>query len=383
MRLFFFLALILSGWALQAQNRYVVETAESGDGALTLLGRYRLDRDACNLDEFYKINKLKKNEGLKLGVRYKLPIIIYKFNKKTIMGSVGIKDEALALRIDEYNKRMFIRGIKAKTYQSDLELWVPHGLVHCSPTVFKAPKQREYGFLGKKFKNITLKDNKLAGAVYYLIPGHGGPDPGAVGKTGKHVLCEDEYAYDVTLRLAKSLLEHGAVVYLLVEDPNDGIRDIQYLPADSDEKAFGNKKIPVNQKARLQQRTDQVNKLYEKHRGEGTTYQRVIEIHVDSRAKHERIDLFFYYSPGSTVGRGTAKAMYEVMKNRYAENRENGRYEGSVIPRDLFTLVNCTPPSVFIELGNIQNRYDQKRITVVANRQAIADWLAEGLMLDY
>jgi N-acetylmuramoyl-L-alanine amidase len=379
--------LVLLTWcslsAVSAQMRYVVETAQPGDGALALLGRYRLDRDPCNLEEFYRINKIKKNQGLQVDVQYKLPIRIFTFNQKSIMGTVGIQDEATALRIDDYNHKMYIRGIKPGRYQSDRQLWVPHGLLHCKPTVLKAPAQREYAFLGKKHQKIVLKDNQLAGAVYYLIPGHGGPDPGAVGKVGKNILCEDEYAYDVTLRLAKTLLEHGAVVYLMVQDPNDGIRDVEYLSCDSDEKLMGGKKIPVNQKSRLQQRTDLVNALFEKHRKEGATYQRLLEIHVDSRAKHERIDLFFYYAPGSIVGRAAAKAMYEVMSDRYRENRKNGQYEGAVIPRDLFTLTNSLPPSIFVELGNIQNRYDQKRLTVVANRQLIADWLAEGLMLDY
>jgi hypothetical protein len=180
--------------------RYVVETAQPGDGALALLGRYRLDRDPCNLEEFYRINKIKKNQGLQVDVQYKLPIRIFTFNQKSIMGTVGIQDEATALRIDDYNHKMYIRGIKPGRYQSDRQLWVPHGLLHCKPTVLKAPAQREYAFLGKKHQKIVLKDNQLAGAVYYLIPGHGGPDPGAVGKVGKNILCEDEYAYDVTLR---------------------------------------------------------------------------------------------------------------------------------------------------------------------------------------
>ena len=37
--------------------------------------------------------------------------------------------------------------------------------------------------------------------------------------------AEDEYAYDITLRLAKELLAHGAEVYIIIQDENDGIRD--------------------------------------------------------------------------------------------------------------------------------------------------------------
>lgn len=374
---------LLLGSTSFAQKKFVTDQALAGDGPLAILARFRLEREPCNLEEFYKINKIKKNQPLKVGVFYKVPIQIYTYNRKSIMSTTGIKDEALAKRLDEYNYKMFMRGIKWESYKANLQLWVPHGMLSCPLPPMAAPAGRDYPFLGKDNRKIVLKDEKLAGAVYYLIPGHGGPDPGAVGKAGRHVLCEDEYAYDVTLRLAKNLLEHGAVVHLVVQDPNDGIRPLAYLLCDSDEVLLGGKDIPVNQKARLQQRTDLINELFDKHRKDGHTYQRVVEIHVDSRAKHERIDLFFYYFPGSAISKATAKAMFEVMQEKYKEHRKNGTYEGAVIPRELFTLANAKPPTVFIEMGNIQNQFDQKRLTVVSNRQAIADWLAEGLLLDF
>ena len=37
-------------------------------------------------------------------------------------------------------------------------------------------------------------------------------------------------------------------------------------------------------------------------------------------------------------------------------------------------------PSVYIELGNIRNAFDQQRIIVESNRQAIANWLLEGIL---
>jgi N-acetylmuramoyl-L-alanine amidase len=36
--------------------------------------------------------------------------------------------------------------------------------------------------------------------------------------------------------------------------------------------------------------------------------------------------------------------------------------------------------AVFIELGNIRNPQDQKRFILEDNRQAVANWLTEGLM---
>ncbi|HMR43162.1 MAG TPA: hypothetical protein PKC40_04985, partial [Saprospiraceae bacterium] len=61
---------------------YVKATALAGDGVNILLRRYGLFDYPCNRDEFYKINKLKKNSGLIVGHEYQLPIFIYKYNGK-------------------------------------------------------------------------------------------------------------------------------------------------------------------------------------------------------------------------------------------------------------------------------------------------------------
>ncbi|MFC2132819.1 N-acetylmuramoyl-L-alanine amidase, partial [Bacteroidota bacterium] len=74
----------------------------------------------------------------------------------------------------------------------------------------------DYPIFGSKYSKVEIIDNQLKGTVYYLVAGHGGPDPGALGKYGNYTLPEDEYAYDVTLRLARSLISHGALVYLIV-----------------------------------------------------------------------------------------------------------------------------------------------------------------------
>ena len=38
---------------------------------------------------------------------------------------------------------------------------------------------------------------------------------------------------------------------------------------------------------------------------------------------------------------------------------------------------------VFIEIGNIQNSLDMVRLAKASNREAMARWLAEGLMEDF
>ncbi|MBK7872679.1 MAG: N-acetylmuramoyl-L-alanine amidase [Saprospiraceae bacterium] len=81
--------------------------------------------------------------------------------------------------------------------------------------------------------------NKLKGKIFYLSSGHGGPDPGATTRRAGRTICEDEYAYDVALRLCRLLVSHGATAYMIVRDPNDGIRSEELLKCDQDEIVWG------------------------------------------------------------------------------------------------------------------------------------------------
>ncbi|WP_338875527.1 N-acetylmuramoyl-L-alanine amidase [Spirosoma sp. SC4-14] len=235
--------------------------------------------------------------------------------------------------------------------------------------------------LGPKHARVAIKDHRLSGAVYYLASGHGGPDPGAIGHYGKAALAEDEYAYDVTLRLARALLEHDATVYMIIRDPNDGIRDEKILRLDHDEVTYPNQTIPLNQTARLRQCTDAVNRLYRKHKG---AYQRLITIHVDSRSVGEMIDVFFYHHDKSAPGKKLAKHIHRSFDSRYKRSQPNRNYLGTVSDRSsLFVVRNCLPPTVFIELGNIRNEKDQRRFLLADNRQALANWICDGIRADY
>lgn len=237
-----------------------------------------------------------------------------------------------------------------------------------------------YEIFGNKYKEVTIKNRELNRAVFYLMSGHGGPDPGAIGMLNGHLLCEDEYAYDVTLRLARNLVECGATVYMIIRDLNDGIRDDQFLPPDKDEVCFPDNPIPLSQLARLRQSTKAVNKLYAENKGK---FQRLVVIHVDSRSERENIDVFFYHDKGSNTGKRLANTLKETIGQRYARHQPTRGYKGSVSERNLYVIKNSLPPSVFIELGNINHTRDQQRFIFSDNRQAVANWLRDGLIDDF
>ncbi|MBU2995482.1 N-acetylmuramoyl-L-alanine amidase [Cellulophaga baltica] len=263
------------------------------------------------------------------------------------------------------------------------------GRVYKIPTVLNTKVETKtkdvtgisYAIFGDKYAEVISQSTRLEGAVYYLVSGHGGPDPGAMTTYRGKAIAEDEYAYDVTLRLAKELLSHGAMVYIIVRDPDDGIRDDRILEIDRDEVVYPDKIIPLNQVARLKQRVEVVNELYRKNKGK---YQRLIVTHVDSRSKGQNIDVFFYHHEKSTNGKKLAESIHKTFQAKYKKYQPNRTYEGTFEDRSSLYLVKKTHPAMtFIEIGNITNKKDQRRILDYENRQALAKWISEGVLLDY
>ena len=270
--------------------------------------------------------------------------------------------------------------IIGKTYRLPVKADIKTEIQKSAPIATAIQEKIVYEIFGNTYKEVTIKSKELNQTVYYLMSGHGGPDPGAIGSLNGHLLCEDEYAYDVTLRLALNLIERGATVYMIIRDPNDGIRDEQYLKPDRDEVCFPDKTIPLSQLARLRQGTTAVNKLYIENKGK---FQRMVVIHVDSRSQKENIDVFFYHDKRSDAGKKLAITLKQTFGQRYARHQPTRGYNGSVSARNLYVIKNSFPPSVFIELGNINHTRDQQRFIFSDNRQAVSNWLRDGLLEDY
>jgi N-acetylmuramoyl-L-alanine amidase len=373
--------------------------------AAELLTKFQLDGYDCGVQLFQKINSLSSiNAPLKNGQTVTLPVLIYKYNDKTIRSSLGTTDLELAKMVQSYNADMSKLGLRNNTYQSSGLLLVPYHALNCRETKKKTAKPVEkedvvanrentegvekltaksvkgaktFAIFGKKYQDVEQVDRTLKGKVFYVEGGHGGPDPGAEAKVQGRTLCEDEYAYDVSLRVARELIKHGAVVYIINRDPTDGIRDGDFLVCDSDELTYPDIKVARNHKERLTQRSDAVNLLYEANRKKGIKDQRLIVIHVDSRGVSQQTDTFLYYQNGNDDSYKIAKRMQKTLETKYAPYRD---YKGTLTTRDLHMLRECKPTTVYVELGNIRNEFDRKRLMIKNNRQAIAKWLTEGFM---
>lgn len=353
----FLLFVLLSSAQLLAQTSYKEVVAKEGDGIWVLLRQNGLN-PTTHFQAFVDLNQqnLGKDNSLYAGRTYRLPLP----DGSAVTASTASEETSAAKTAAAAKASAPAKAVpeaKAEALVLDILLF------------------------GKNYSRVEIKDQRLKGAVYYLTAGHGGPDPGAIGKYGPYELSEDEYAYDVTIRLARRLMEHGATVYMIVQDENDGIRDESILPMDRDEVSYPNDVIPLSQKERLRQRTNAVNKLALQHKG---AYQRMLAIHVDSRSKGQNIDVFFYHHENSHSGKRLAENIHQTFTAKYNRHQPNRNYFGNVSTRSsLYVIKYSHPPAVFIELGNIKNDLDQRRFVLADNRQALANWICEGIITDY
>ena len=351
-----FLAFLFSGTTLWAQQK---ATPKAGEGISSFLLRHNRSPKKY-YDDFIELNKQKlgKNNVLKVGVTYVIPPV--KKSTTTSAKTTPVKNTGA--------KNTTSEGAGTKQPSSKAKSTK-------IGTTINEP------LFGKQLANVKVTSNRLAGACFYVVSGHGGPDPGAIGKVGRYELHEDEYAYDIALRLARNLMQEGAEVHIIIQDAKDGIRDDSYLSNSKRETCMGDA-IPLNQVQRLQQRCDKINALYRKDR-KNPSYCRAIFIHIDSRSKGKQTDVFFYYSNKKGDSKRLANNMKDTFESKYDKHQPNRGFSGTVSGRNLYVLSHTTPASVFVELGNIQNTFDQRRLVINSNRQALAKWLMEGFLKDY
>ncbi len=352
----FFLG-ILGIWAtaLRGQDSLLQVVAEPGDGVYSLLRKHGAD-PSRTLNDFLALNetRLQGGTGLYEGLTYLIPIP--REVSESVTPGAGVETPPLAAP-----------GAAAPADET--------------PTDETPAAYASYDIFGAEYAEVRPESSRLENTVFYLISGHGGPDPGAMTRYGDTEISEDEYAYDVTLRLARKLIAQGAQVYIIIRDPDDGIRDTRILEMDKDEVAYPDQPIPLNQVARLKQRVEAVNLLYREHVGK---HQRLVVTHVDSRSQGQNIDVFFYYHEKSKTGKKLAENIHETFRKKYAQYQPNRVYSGTFEDRsNLYLVKNTLPATTFIEIGNIRNTRDQRRILDPDNRQALANWICEGLILDY
>jgi N-acetylmuramoyl-L-alanine amidase len=380
-----------------SQDSYLSFKAKKGDKLDKILRFYHLPVTKDTKQKFAELNKKKIDEDFQLlyGVKYFLPIYIVESQNLTkfLKDKVPNEDlEVLKQRILNYTKLLRKQGVAVPKST----FLIPYN--YLSAQVQTVPKEEKKEvvskaenvkskenfklfkpYYGKKYQKVKVKSRILKNCAFYLVSGHGGPDPGAIGYFEGKELDEDEYAYDITLRLARHLEENGATVYMITIDTVDGIRDDKFLETSNREVFYGGVTIPLNQKERLQTCADIVNKLYKSNRNK-KKHNISINIHLDSRSETEKVDVFFYYQEQSSTSKQIAITLQKTLEEQYEKHQPGRGYSGTVETRNLFMLKNSLPPTVYIELGNIRNRSNQYRFIDNTNREALAKWLCLGLI---
>ncbi len=316
----------LSGLSVSAASaqagpsvEYATATPRPGDGIWTLLRRNGIDPTPASVTEFKKLNadRLRGRDLLRTDISYRLP------------GGTGASIHPI---------------------------------------------------FGAKYERVERKSSALAGNVYYLVGGHGGPDPGSIGTYRGKRVYEDEIAYDTMLRTARELIAHGATVEIIIQD-DDGIRDEEHLAGDRDERHADGSAIALSPVKRLRARTELINKLYMEHRATARE-QRVLAFHVDATGLRvePQIDVHFVHATPS--GYAVSRTLSNTMRAKYAAHQPGRGYHERIERRNLYILKNTIPVAVLVELGNIRHQGDQIRLMKPGNRQALAEWLTDGILAE-
>ena len=191
-------------------------------------------------------------------------------------------------------------------------------------------KKRNYEFL----QLPDIERNKF----YVVIdPGHGGPDPGAIGIGG---LRETEVVLDVSKRVKKLLSEKGVIVRLTRNNEID---------------------LDLPPRVSIANRTDA---------------DVFVSIHANaSRGKRRDINGLetFYYSGwrGRLLAKKIQKQILKVSPGSPDRGVRQGRY---------FVIKNTRMPAVLVEIGFLTGRLDARRLEKSIHRQRIAYAITKGIL---
>lgn len=225
---------------------------------------------------------------------------------------------------------------------------------------------------------VCFPGDDLYGTVVVIDPGHGGQDPGSHGRFGKDDVWEDEYTYDVALRIRNLVRREKGVAFLTIEDPNQKIpRDwppSQVFPSDRNElfslDRSGVRARTVGMRRRLAF-ANAIKRRYPRHRVV------FLAIHFDVVGK--RTDIAGVQVIAARRNCSLSRALIESFDERMRKERPFQVIGKGA--RNLYVLNggNSIQEKVLIELGNFNNPADVWRIRNPEVRQDYARRIVKAL----
>lgn len=241
-------------------------------------------------------------------------------------------------------------------------------------------------FFGGTADSFAARKGELSGMVVVIDPGHGGNDPGASGYFGngrKVRVTEDEYCYDVALRLRRMLLAKGAIVKMTVADkkqtqPN-AKKPAEVIAADQAER-FVLDGSPAKAGKGLRKRVAYANLMKQKYPKHKVVF---ISIHFDVLSDGGVEGVRIIDSQSGCQLAQLLKAEF-ASGNRTVDGLDalvrSGDKEHGL--RNLYVLSakNSIKDKVLIELGNFKNAKDVWRIRDYHVRENYAQLITRALI---
>ncbi|RJP64711.1 MAG: LysM peptidoglycan-binding domain-containing protein [Candidatus Abyssobacteria bacterium SURF_17] len=320
-------------------------------------------------------------------------------------------------------------GIKnARTLKMGDEVKIPLELLSPMYLPPDDPRRQEYERIRRETEQYSnpVQTADLAGIIVILDPGHGGNDPGAIGRKGVY---EDEIAYDIMCRIKRLLeLRTTAKVVSTLVDKSDQYepKDETYFFNDSDEYVLTN---PIyrnhNASVSANLRWYLANSVFRKETAQGVSPDRVVFVSIHADSLHPEARGTMVYIPGTFYCKGnggksgheyTSRA--EVKEGQFVQISYKDRVRSEGLSGDLGKCVidslarndimvapekpirnhvirrrrewvpavirhNIVPTKILVEVANLNNPVDCELVTDPAFRERFAHAFVEALKQYY
>ena len=276
---------------------------------------------------------------------------------RTIAGNGPIKEIRLGKPIKgktrlvvEFSENNNLRPLKWRLVAIDKNIWkiklfslskksfqtIGEGLV-TKPFINRNADQKTINSSKRNYGVLNLPDIKRNKFYVVIDPGHGGPDPGAIGIGG---LRETDVVLDVSKQVKRLLSEKGVNV-----------------------KLTRNNEVDLD----LPPRVSIANK---------TNADIFVSIHANaSRGKRKDINGLetFYYTGwrGRLLAKKIQKQILKVSPGSPDRGVRQGRY---------FVIKNTRMPAVLVEIGFLTGRLDARRLEKSIHRKRIAYAITKGIL---
>lgn len=234
-----------------------------------------------------------------------------------------------------------------------------------------------------KHKSQKLKDWRIV-----LDPGHGGRDPGAIvsnedGRNRAVHVVEDEYVYDIALRLYKKLKMEGADVELTVISPNHHIREnlratITFVHEQNEvyNSESANRKNSFSVRpalANINQRVRIANQFFKGARRGRTLF---VSIHADNSPNRPKGPLVIYHERKGKID-SRSRTFAQVMQ----KTLDHPSLPAQIGGRNLAVLRNNTAyAEILVEIRNVHDKGEAWALRFHSRRDEDADRIFQGIL---